>query len=73
MRGEKYVSRALDLLPTLRRNTVFLFGPRQTGKSTYVREQLGGEVALTFNLLDRSLLLRLLANPSEMRQEIEAR
>lgn len=68
-----HVPRALDLGEVLRRSTVFLFGPRQTGKSTYVRQQLGADVALTFNLLDRSLLLRLLANPSEMRQEIEAR
>jgi len=73
MSGETYVKRVLDVERTLDRNTVFLWGPRQTGKSTFVREQLGDKVALTFNLLDRSLLLRLLASPWEMRQEIEAR
>jgi len=68
-----YIKRTLDVERTLQESTVFLFGPRQTGKSTYVREQLGKSVALTFNLLDRSLLLRLLSNPSELRQEVEAR
>jgi uncharacterized protein len=68
-----YVQRTLDLAPLLAETTVFLLGPRQTGKSTYVREQLGSQISLTFNLLDRALLLRLLADPSEMRQEIDAR
>jgi len=69
----EFVNRILDLRELLKESTVFLFGPRQTGKSTYVQRQLAGDVALAFNLLDRSLLLRLLANPSEMRQEVEAR
>ena len=68
-----YVPRTLQIADLLRKHTVFLFGPRQTGKSTLVRHELGADVALTFNLLDRSLLLRLLANPSELRQEIEGR
>ncbi len=67
-----YVQRMLELSRLLLENTVFLFGPRQTGKSTYVREQLGKDVALTFNLLDHGLLLRLLADPTEMRQQIAA-
>ncbi|MBI5526281.1 MAG: ATP-binding protein [Deltaproteobacteria bacterium] len=69
----QYVTRALDIARTLKKNSVFLFGPRQTGKSTYVREQLKDDVALTFNLLDRSLLLRVMADPAEIRQEIESR
>lgn len=73
MGRETYVRRIPDVGKTLEGSTVFLFGPRQTGKSTYIREQLGDRVSLTFNLLDRSLLLRLLANPSEMRHEVVAR
>ena len=69
----QYVTRALEIARTLKESSVFLLGPRQTGKSTYVREQLKGDIALTFNLLDRSLLLRLMADPTEIRQEIESR
>jgi uncharacterized protein len=70
--GMTYVPRTLDLAPLLAESTVFLLGPRQTGKSSYLREQLGDKIALTFNLLDRGLLLRLMADPILMRQEIDA-
>lgn len=50
-----------------------MFGPRQTGKSSYVREELKGEISLGFNLLERGLSLRLLADPTLIRQEIEQR
>jgi uncharacterized protein len=39
----------------------FLFGARGTGKSTWLREMLGGAVLL--DLLDTSLQLELMANP----------
>lgn len=71
--GNNYRQRILDLRTTLDQKSVFLFGPRQTGKSSYVREQLGSLPALTYNLLDGGLRLRLLANPTLLRQEIEAR
>jgi len=50
-----------------------LFGPRQTGKSSYIRYQLAGEPAAVFNLLDQGLLFATLADPTRIRQEIEAR
>lgn len=68
-----YRPRALDLGPALAQKSVFLFGPRQTGKSSYVREQLKPEPTLSYNLLDGGLRLRLLADPTLMRQELEAR
>jgi predicted AAA+ superfamily ATPase len=68
-----YISRALDLATLLEKNTVFLFGPRQTGKSSYVRQQLGETVDRTYNLLDQGLLRRLLADPTLLRQELAAR
>jgi predicted AAA+ superfamily ATPase len=63
-----YRQRVLDLAPALAQKSVFLFGPRQTGKSSYVREQLGIEPSLSYNLLDGGLRLRLLADPTLMRQ-----
>jgi predicted AAA+ superfamily ATPase len=68
-----YRKRALDLGAVLRKKSVFLFGPRQTGKSSYVRSELEGVPALSFNLLDGGLRLRLMADPTLMRQELEAR
>ena len=71
--NETFVPRCLDLERLLARRSVFLFGPRQTGKSTYVRQQLAGPVELSFSLLDQGLLTAVLADPTRIRQEIEAR
>ena len=71
--GETYIPRCLDLARLLARRSVFLFGPRQTGKSTYVRRQLAGTVELSFSLLDQGLLTAVLADPTRIRQEIAAR
>ena len=70
---EAFVPRCLDLEHLLARRPVFLFGPRQTGKSTYVRRQLADTVALSFSLLDQGLLTSVLADPTRIRREIEAR
>ncbi len=67
------IPRILDLEPLLRERSVLLFGPRQTGKSTYVRNQLSPQPAVVFSLLDQQLLLSVLADPSRIRQEIELR
>ena len=71
--SETYVPRCLALEPLLARRSVFLFGPRQTGKSTYVRRQLADTVELSFSLLDQGLLTDVLADPTRIRQEIAAR
>lgn len=68
-----WIPRHLDIEPLLARRSVFLFGPRQTGKSTYVRRQLDGTVELTFSLLDQGLFTAVLADPTRIRREIEAR
>lgn len=68
-----YISRALKIDTLLSERSVFLFGPRQTGKSSYIREELKQLPALSWNLLDRGLLLRVLADPTLLQKEIEAR
>ena len=68
-----YIERILNLEKLLSKRSLFLFGPRQVGKSSYIREQLNPRPEITVNLLDRNLLLRFLANPGLLRQEIEAR
>jgi len=68
-----YVHRNLEIRTLLSERSLFLFGPRQTGKSSFIREDLKDIPVLNFNLLDRHLLLRLLADPTLVRQEILAK
>jgi uncharacterized protein len=70
---EEYIRRDLDLDTLLESRTVMLFGPRQTGKSSLIRYQLRNTPAAIFSLLDQRILLSTLADPSRIRQEIEAR
>ncbi len=55
-------SRILSLPDLLRRKSFFLFGPRATGKSFLVREQLGDR-ALVLDLLRPDIFLRLVSEP----------
>ena len=68
-----YIKRALGIGKLLSKRSLFLLGPRQCGKSSYIREQLDPAPALVYNLLERDLLLRVLADPSIIRQEIEVK
>jgi predicted AAA+ superfamily ATPase len=67
-----YVPRQIDLKEVTARKSCFLYGPRQTGKSMLIRETFPSGT-LIYNLLDQRLWLNLSADPSRMRQEIEAR
>lgn len=65
-----YVARQLDLAAVLKQKSCFLFGPRQTGKSSLIRETLPG--VPVYNLLDHRTWLDLSTNPSRIREELEA-
>ncbi len=69
----EYVFRILSLQDLLKERSLFLLGPRQTGKSSYINHQLKDSISAFYSLLDQSLLIRLLADPSLIRKEIEAR
>ena len=62
--------RRLDLARDLRSRSVFLFGPRQTGKTTWLRQRF--PESLTFNLLRGDVFLRLSREPGRLRQELAA-
>ena len=64
----KYIERILDPRPILSKKSMFLFGPRQTGKSALIRHLLSDYKV--YNLLDRKIYQSLQANPSLIRQEI---
>jgi predicted AAA+ superfamily ATPase len=62
--------RKLDLLKLLPKKSFFLFGPRSTGKSYLIRQQLTGR-AFVIDLLRSDLLLRLSSRPEELEAMIE--
>lgn len=75
-----YNSRVLDLRKVLAHKSMFLFGPRQTGKSSFIRNQLVSDefakennIALFWTLLDGRLRLKLLSDIGLLRQEVEVR
>lgn len=70
---EHYVQRVLDISTPLQRKSQFLFGPRMTGKSTIIREELGEKPALYWNFLRTGLQRRVKQNPELLTQEVEAR
>ncbi len=64
-----YIRRQLDLTNDLKRKSVFLLGPRQTGKSSYIREQLPSHIL--YNLLLPDLYNRLNVDPQSLVREIQ--
>lgn len=59
----RYIKRVLDISHDLERKSQFLFGPRQTGKTSWIREELDG-VSYCFNLLDKKLVKALQDDPA---------
>lgn len=51
-----YIQRIIPVAQLLEQKTVILWGPRQTGKSCFVREQLATAIAASYNLLDPGAL-----------------
>lgn len=68
----QFIERSLSLIDVLKSKSVFLFGPRQTGKSSFIKNQIAKEdIALFWTLLDGRLRMRILADPGILRQEVE--
>lgn len=62
-----YYKRRLDLNKLLQDKSFFLFGPRSTGKSTLISEQLPN--AVVYDLLDAEIFKRLLERPKLLSEE----
>jgi predicted AAA+ superfamily ATPase len=62
------VARTLDLAALLTNRSHFLLGPRQTGKTTLIRNQL--PEAVVYDLLDSSVFLALSQNPGRLADEL---
>jgi predicted AAA+ superfamily ATPase len=63
--------RISQLNDIIRKKSIFLLGPRQTGKSTLLRHLFPD--APTYNLLDASLFRSLAADPALIRKEVLSR
>ncbi len=59
----EYVQRILNIEGSLSRKSQFLFGPRKTGKTTWMEKELK-DVAIRFNLLESQIYMRLANDPS---------
>ena len=62
------IPRFLDVRALVERKSYFLFGPRQTGKSTLIRQQFAH--CRTWNLLDQKLFRALSRNPGLIRESL---
>lgn len=65
-RSQLYIPRQLPIAETAARRSVFLFGPRQTGKTFLTQHTLGD--ARYFSLLDSDTFLTLSRRPSTLRE-----
>ncbi len=66
-----FIGRAVDLAGLLAKKSYFLFGPRQTGKTTLVRHVL--PQARVYDLLDSTVYLALSHRPSRLAEELGPR
>ncbi|MBR5966494.1 MAG: ATP-binding protein [Treponema sp.] len=67
-----FFKRNLNLMAVLEKKSLFLFGPRQTGKSSFIKNQiLDKNIALFWTLLDGRLRLKIVSDPGILRQEVE--
>lgn len=62
-----YIERVFDLSRELREKSCFLYGPRQTGKSSLIRHSL--QQHRIYNLLDTETYLKLSRSPQRLREE----
>ena len=66
-----HLARTLDLASLLARKSHFLLGPRQTGKTTLIRDALPG--VRVYDLLDSGVFLELSRSPGRLAEELDAK
>ena len=70
---ERYIKRIIDIQGKLKSKSLFLFGPRQTGKSSLIANQIQDDVKLSWSLLNARIRRRCQADPGVLRDEIATR
>lgn len=71
VQGHEWIPRILDLPILLAKRSFFLLGPRQTGKTSLIRNRL--EHVKVYDLLDTSVYLALSQRPGRLAEELEPR
>ena len=70
MKNYIYIQRKIDISKALGIQSVFLFGARQTGKTSYLTRQMKSKIDLHIDLLDTDERTRLSRNPGILVDEI---
>lgn len=65
--NKPHFNRILEIAPLLKKKSFFLFGPRSTGKTTLIEDQL--ENIHLYDLLEDDTYLRLMKSPQIIEQE----
>lgn len=73
MNSKIYYKRRLDLDVILKRKSCFLFGPRETGKTSYIMNQLESDALLSINLKDSKNKRRINTSPEYFYNVIESK
>ncbi len=72
MKSFEYITRILNISDMLSLQSQFVFGARQTGKTSYISRQMEGMIDLHIDLLESRERTRLERNPSLLSDEIRA-
>lgn len=64
-----YIKRSANISSRLRNNSQFLFGPRSTGKTSYISNELNEKIVLRWDLLDTRLRRRAERDPGLLYEE----
>ena len=67
-----YINRKLDISERLGQKSVLLLGPRQTGKTSYIKNQLGTAVKAKWDLLNTRTRIQLERDPRLLYEQIAA-
>lgn len=67
-----YIQRKLDVKGRLNRKSVLLLGPRQTGKTSYIKNELGSAVKVKWDLLNPRTKRMLERDPQILYEQIMA-
>ena len=70
---DTYIHRVIDIQSRLKSKSLFLFGPRQTGKSSLIANQIQDNVRLSWSLLNARIRRRCQTDPGVLRDEIETK
>lgn len=70
---KRYIKRIIGIQGKLKSKSLFLFGPRQTGKSSLIANQIQDDVKLSWSLLNARIRRRCQTDPGVLRDEIETR